>query len=158
MTFREALLAFGAGLVALVVAVQPAGAAIHCTWTSNSPVAFGTYDVASAAPDDANGSVTFNCKGVGSASVTIDLSTGGSGSYAVRRMTRAGVETLDYNLYTNAARTLIFGNGTGGTARYGPTVPPNNVNVLVNIYGRIPALQDKSPGNYADTITATINF
>ena len=158
MTARKLIASVGFAFVALLVASRPAQAAIHCTWSSTNPVAFGTYDVDSPTPDDANGSVTFNCKGVGGASVIIDLSTGGSGTYAVRRMTGSVADTLNYNLYLNATRTQVFGNATGGTFHYGSNVPPNNVDVLVNIYGRIPALQDKTPGTYADTITATINF
>ena len=158
MTARKLAGSCVCALVTLLVAPHPARAAINCTWVSTNPVAFGAYDVFSGTPDDANGSVSFNCKGVGGASVTIDLSTGGSGTYAVRKMTRAGIETLDYNLYLNAARTQIWGNATGGTLHFGPFPPPNNVIVLVNIYGRIPAGQNQSPGNYTDTITATINF
>jgi spore coat protein U-like protein len=142
---------------ALLVAASPAQA-IVCQWRGTSPVSFGSYDVFSGTPNDANGSVTLRCNAVKGELVTIDLSTGGSGTYFPRRMTRAGVETLDYNLYLDATRTQIWGNATGGTLQYGPTVPPSNTNVLINIYGRIPAGQDKSAGNYTDTITATVNY
>jgi len=158
MTARKFSGLCGFFLVTLVAASRPAQAAINCTWRATVPVNFAAYDVFSGTPDDADGSVTYRCTGVGGASVTIDLSTGGSGTYSPRRMTRAGVETLDYNLYRNVTRSEIWGNATGGTFRYGPIVPPNNTNVRVNIYGRIPAGQDKSAGNYADTIVATINF
>ena len=158
MTARRFVWSCGFSFVMLLFASRPAQAAITCSWIATSPDAFGNYDVFSGTPNDANGSVTYRCTGVGGASVTIDLSAGGSGTYFPRRMTRAGIETLDYNLYLDAARTQIWGNATGGTVRYGPTVPPNNTNVTVNIYGRIPPGQDKSAGNYTDTITATINF
>jgi spore coat protein U-like protein len=157
MTLRKLVGSCGFFLVALLGASLPAQA-ITCTWRSTTAVAFGSYDVFSATPDDANGSVTYRCTGVAGAPVTIDLSAGGSATFFPRRMTRAGVETLDYNLYLDAARTQIWGNATGGTVHYGPTVPANNTNVLVNIYGRIPAGQDKSAGTYTDTVVATINF
>jgi len=157
MTARKLAGFMGLFLVTLLTASRPAQA-ISCTWRATAPVAFGAYDVFSGTPDDANGSVTYRCTAVGGAAATIDLSAGSSGTYSPRRMTRAGVETLDYNLYLDATRTQIWGNATGGTFRYGPTVPPNNTNVLVNIYGRIPAGQDKSAGTYSDTIVATINF
>jgi spore coat protein U-like protein len=158
VTARKLVASCGFALVALFLASRPAQAAIHCTWSSTNPVAFGTYDVDSPTPDDANGSVTFNCKGVGGTPVVIDLSTGSSGTFAVRQMTGSVADTLDYNLYLDATRTQIWGDATGGTVHYGLAVPPNNVDVLVNIYGRIPAGQDKTPGNYTDTIVATINF
>ena len=158
MTVRRLFGLLGCCLFGLFVPSQPARAAIHCTWVATAPVAFGTYEVFNPAPDDAVGSLSFNCKGVGGGTVMIDLATGGSGTYAMRTMTGTGADTLNYNLYLDATRTQVWGNGTGGTARYGPTAPPNNVDVLVNIYGRIPAGQDKAPGNYSDTIVATINF
>lgn len=157
MTARSLAGLCGCFLVAVLAGSRPA-AAISCTWRATTAVAFGNYDVFSGTPDDATGSVTYRCTAVQGASITIDLSTGGSGTYSPRRMTRAGVETLDYNLYLNATRTQVWGNATGGTLRYGPIVPPNGGNNLINIYGRIPAGQDKSAGNYTDTIVATINF
>ncbi len=67
-------------------------------------------------------------------------------------------EGLNYNLYLDAARTTIWGDGTGGTQVYSNANPPNNTNVTVTIYGRIPASQDVSAGSYTNTVTATINF
>ena len=158
MTARRLVGLFGSSLVSLLFASRLLAVPPNCQWRATSPVAFGAYDVFSSTPDDAIGSLTYRCNGPTDATVTIDLSAGGSGRYFPRRMTRAGVETLDYNLYLNATRTQIWGNATGGTLQYGPTVAPRNTNIAVDIYGRIPAGQDKSAGDYTDTITATINF
>src|SRR5580658_941909 len=38
----------------------------------------------------------------------------GSGTYTTRTML-SGANKLDYNLYTNAAETTVWGNGTGST-------------------------------------------
>jgi spore coat protein U-like protein len=66
---------------------------------------------------------------------------------------------LLYNLFVDAARTVIWGDGTGGTQFLLVRNPrPNNQDISVPIYGRIPALQDVRVGNYTNTITATINF
>jgi spore coat protein U-like protein len=89
--------------------------------------------------------------------ISISLSDGSSTTFSPRTMTK-GSEVLNYNLYTNAARTTIWGNGTGGTSVYTRRNPPNNSNVNVTIYGRIPAQQDVSAGNYSDTVSAVINF
>ena len=158
MTAQRRVGWFVCSLVTLVFASRLVAAPPNCKWVSTSPVAFGAYDVFSGTPDDAIGSVTFRCNGPAGAVVTIDLSSGGSGTYSPRRMTRAGVETLDYNLHLDATRTQIWGDATGGTLHYGPTVSPRNTDVLINIYGRIPTGQDKSAGTYTDTIVATINF
>ena len=72
-------------------------------------------------------------------------------------MLRSG-QALNYTLYLDAAATQIWGNGTGGSQRVGPLVPPNNQSVNVTIFGKIPAGQDVTVGSYTDTIIATINF
>jgi len=67
---------------------------------------------------------------------------------------------MQYNLYTSAARTQIWGDATGGTAKV------SDSQLLVfgtsqhsyTTYGRIPALQDLAPGTYTDTITVTLNY
>ena len=54
---------------------------------SANGVAFGTYDMLSNAPDDATGSVEIACH-PSQQNVEISLGTGGSGSFAQRRMTQ----------------------------------------------------------------------
>jgi spore coat protein U-like protein len=64
---------------------------------------------------------------------------------------------LQYNLYLDAARTAIWGDGTGGTQSYTTASPPSGTQV-VTIYGRIVAGQDVAAGGFADTVTAIVNF
>ena len=119
-------------------------------------VSFGTYNVFGASPLDSTGSVTYNCTGIVAASrITIDLSRGGAPTFNPRQMLKSG-ETLNYNLYTNAARTTIWGDATSGTSQYGPFTPI--ATGTRTIYGRIPISQDASAGSYTDTVVATINF
>jgi spore coat protein U-like protein len=61
-------------------------------------------------------------------------------------------------LYLNATRTTIWGDGTSGTSRYTRWLVPANQNISLSVYGRIPAQQDVSVGNYTDTVIATIEF
>ncbi|HEY0113985.1 MAG TPA: spore coat U domain-containing protein [Allosphingosinicella sp.] len=115
-------------------------------------VNFGAYDPRSATAADGTGSVTLNCpKNTKTASVSI--STGGSGSYAQRRMT-SGSSVLNYNLHTNASRTTIWGNGSGGTA----TITVGDGSTTLPIYGRIPTRQNVRAGTYSDTTTITVTF
>ena len=128
-------------------------AAATCT-VSTTTVNFGTYDVFSAAPTDSTGAVTYNC----SLATTIRISLSkGSGSFT-RRTLVGSADSLDYNLFLNAARTTVWGNGTGQTQTYSANLPPNNQNVVVTIYGRIDASQDVRAGSYTDTITITIDY
>jgi spore coat protein U-like protein len=140
-------------LVATLAAAAPAHAA-SCT-ISTTAVSFGTYNVFTTASLDSAGSVTYTCSG--NASVTIALNKGLAATFNPRTM-RKGSEALNYNLYRDATRTTIWGDGTGGTTVYSNASVPNSTPVTVTIYGRVPAQQDISAGSYSDTITATINF
>lgn len=138
------------GIVALAAASRPAHA---CTITSSTGVSFGVYNVYAAAPLDSAGTITYSC--TLSISVTIDIGTG-SGTYASRTM-RAGTSTLAYNLYTNAARTTVWGDGTSGTGHHGPVLGLIG-STTVSIYGRVPAGQDVAAGSYTDTVVVTLNY
>ena len=144
---------------AIVVAMVSCGAsdaaAAGCTLSTTS-INFGTYDVFDTAPNDSTGTVTLNCNG-GAKDVTVEIGRGGASSFALRRMVNGAVE-LRYNLYLNAARTTIWGDGTGGTQPYDVGNPPNNKDVTLTIFGRITAEQDVSSGSYSDSVTVTVNY
>ena len=150
---RHALL--GLILLGSVCAARPA-AATSCGFNSVTPVAFGTYDVFSATPDDAVGQFIFQCSVVFALdSIKINLSTGSSGTYSARTL-QNGVNTLSYNLYLDAARSSVWGDTNNGTAQY--TSGLNLFAITVPIYGRIPARQNAKAGNYTDTVVITMLF
>jgi len=156
-TRRRLARAISVGLLAFAcVIVFPTVAHAACT-ISATGVNFGNYDVFTAAADDSTGTITLRC-GNADNHVTVTLSRGSSGTFSPRRMAKAGGEQLAYNVYTDATRTTIWGDGTGGTSIYSQANPPNNQDVVVTVYGRIPASQDVSVGSYTDTLVATINF
>jgi len=124
---------------------------------SATAIVFGTYDPFSPAPHDTAGNIVYRC-GSQDHDITISLDRGSAPSFSQRRMLR-GTEPLFYNLYLDAARTIIWGDGTGGTLAYFLHNPQaNNQDLRVPIYGRIPAGQDVGVGDYANTIVITINF
>jgi spore coat protein U-like protein len=139
---------------AAVIAAGPAEAA--CT-ISTTAVAFGTYNVFSASPDDATGRITFRCTAPRPPLVTIQLDKGGAPSFNPRQM-RQGSEILNYNLYLDSTRSTIWGDGTGGSQTFTQSNPQANRNINVTVYGRIPAGQDVRAGAYSATVTATISF
>jgi spore coat protein U-like protein len=145
-----------AGLAAFVVVPLTAHAAIKCSVTTVG-VAFGFYDVFSSAPLDSAGSVTIRCTGLGTGvePITVALSAGGSGSFQLRTLIR-GSDRMSYNLYLDAGRGQIWGDGTGGSLRYASV--SRNQPVILTIFGRIPPGQDVSAGTYSDTIVVTVNF
>jgi len=120
-------------------------------------VAFGAYDPTSATAVDTVGSLIYSCTQKDH-NIRITLSQGGGTSYATRRMVN-GSNQLFYNLYLDAGRTIIWGDGTGGTQAFFTRNPQgNNQDLTVPIFGRIPVLQNVSVGNYSDTITVTLDF
>ena len=149
---RSGLIGTSLGVLLAIVAAGPAVAA--CT-ISASGVSFGSYNVFSATPLDASGTVTIQCSPL-AINVQVQLSRGGAASFSPRQM-RQGGSTLNYNLYTDVTRLLIWGDGTAGTQVLSALVAAF-VDVVVPVYGRIPAQQNVPAGSYTDTITATIIF
>jgi spore coat protein U-like protein len=139
--------------------------ALDCTFFT-SGVAFGVYDGALATPTDSTGNATLRCTHVGGGAVktsyTIALSRGASGTFLQRQL-RAGNAVLNYNLYTDATRTQVWGDGSAGSAIVAGTLLVNPGNFVINeashpIYGRIPAQQSADSGIYADQILVTLTF
>lgn len=153
--------------VVLTLLAGPPALAGDCT-INVSPIAFGDYDpVAQTAPLDVAGGVSVGCKRTERREqafgvfVSITADTGSSGTYAARTL-RAGGSSLQYNLFTDAARTTVWGDGSSGTAVVGGTVGGANTGQLnprtFPVFGRIPGGQDPAPGAYADTVLITVTF
>lgn len=149
MIFRTAL------LVAAIAALPAAAQAQTCTVLGVTGIAFGAYDPIGAnasVPRDSTGQLQYRCQG--GAAPLVMLSTGASGSFQPRQL-RQAASALGYNLYRDAARAQIWGDGTGGTF----TVQGQRGNRTLVIYGRIfPGQTAAAAGTYADTIVATLNF
>ena len=140
----------------ILVLASPFSAQGACSLTSTS-IAFGSYDIFSPSPLDSLGQIIFRC-GNNDHNVSISLDKGGAASFSSRRMLN-GSNSLNYNLYMDAARTVIWGDGTSGTQNlFVPNPQPNNQDIIVPIYGRIPSGQGAPVGAYTNTLTATINF
>ena len=152
MTQRRFILA---AVIALQGALLTAAAHAACS-LSSAAIAFGNYDPISSTPLDTAGSTVYRC-GTNDHNITITLSRGGGTSFSTRRMVR-GSDQLFYNLYLDAARTVVWGDGSGGTQAYFINNPPNNQNVTVPIFGRAPASQNVAVGAYSDTITITLIY
>jgi spore coat protein U-like protein len=139
----------------ITVAAQNSIADSSCMFTSASPVSFGVYDIFSTMPNNNGvGSLTIDCKGAGNDNFEVSLSTGQSHSYAMRVM-RSGSNRLNYNLYTSADRSVVWGNGRGSSQAM--TVRKNKATTL-SVFGQIPAGQDAAVGTYTDPIVATVTF
>ncbi|MET0517905.1 MAG: spore coat U domain-containing protein [Burkholderiaceae bacterium] len=134
-----------------------------CT-TTTSNVAFGSYNPLAFGNLDSTGSVLISCGGVASVLLPYNLaiSTGGSGSYAARRMSSGGY-TLNYNLYADPAYTTIFGDGSGSSVIKSGSFTLDllglSPNQLHTVYGRVPGRQlTVAPGVYTDSINVTLTY
>jgi spore coat protein U-like protein len=131
---------------------------------STTNVAFGSYNPLAFGNTDSTGSVRVSCGGVAGLLVPykIDLSTGGAGNYAGRRMLR-GAYTLNYNLYTDAAYTSLWGDGSAATLSVSGSILLDLLGLSPAqthwVYGRLPGRQlSAAPGPYTDTISVTLTY
>jgi spore coat protein U-like protein len=118
-------------------------------------VDFGVYDVFAMVDKTTSGSVTVRCtKG---ASVRIDLDDGMNGPS--RKMSN-GSATLDYELYSDVPMATRWGAGASGINPYAPSpTSTSTAAAATTVYAKLPQGQTgATPGNYSDTVTATVNF
>jgi spore coat protein U-like protein len=135
------------------------GYAINCS-VASTPVSFINYDVFSLSPAFSTGTVSVSCNNPDKKPlpVTIAIDSGSSGTFNPRQMKGAtGIDRLNYYLYTNASRTVIWGDGTGGTSKVINNVS-KNIPWNAVIFGALPQRQNVSAGNYSDIIVVNISF
>jgi spore coat protein U-like protein len=113
--------------------------------TSVGDIAFGNYDPTDSVPTDADGSVTI--RATDGLLYTVYIG-------ADRSMT-FGAYNLDYELYSDAARSSVWGSTFATGESYTST---SNAEMTYDIYGRVAALQDVGAGAYSDTVTITVEW
>jgi spore coat protein U-like protein len=150
--------AFGTALV-----LTPAGAAtITTTFAVNMtvqatclisalPLAFGTY---TGLLINAATTITITC--TNTTTYNVGLSPGvGTGATVTNRLMTSGTNTVVYALFSDAARSINWGQTVPTD-----TVPGtgNGAAQVLNVYGRVAAGSYVTPGAYTDTITATVTY
>ncbi len=164
------VLAGAAGLAAAagnaVAATTTTTFAVTATVNANclvaaNPLSFGTY---APGGGDVDLNTTLSVRCTKNTAYTVSLNAGStSGGSLTQRLMGNGTDTLQYNLYTSAARDTVWGDGTASTA----TVPGTGAGLGVpnaishTVYGRLvdsAANQAVSAGSYADTITVTVTY
>jgi len=127
----------------------------NCNINTTLPVVFGAYNPLQFSDLLAQSSVSVTCYGLGSARINLMAGLGGGG--IAGRAMQNGSARLPYQLYLNAARTQVWGDGTDGTSQV-------NVGVFLGtrqnyqIYARIPQRQDVPVGLYTDTVQIRIDL
>lgn len=120
---------------------------------SATNLTFGNYDPLAAQPLDGASTVSVQCTLTTGYGVGLSAGTGSGATVTTRKMTHSS-DTLDYSLYQDAARSLVWGE-TGGEVVSGTGT---GLAQNLSVYGRIPAGQNVNPGGYSDVITVTVTF
>jgi spore coat protein U-like protein len=147
----------GGALVLLACLVVTPARAENCNFTGGW-VSFGVVNPASAGNLDTIGELVLDCNGRIRAEISLSVGAGSGASYSGgRRMTQLfGPGSLRYNLYADASRSQVLGDGTGGSVTL--QVAGKN-DTVIPIYGRIPGPQaGVTSGSYADLIVATVTY
>ncbi len=117
-----------------------------------APVAFGVVDPAQRSLG--TGEVVVSCDAA--ASFEAAISAGGAGG-ATRRMTGPNGGRLDYRLFTDAGRSIPWGDGgSAGDPVAGSS--DGGAPSRLTIYGEVPAQAGVEAGEYLDSLEVTLTF
>src|SRR5262245_61010603 len=127
--------------------------ATSCTIVSAAALNFGTQGVLATNVDQSS-SIQVQCTNTTPYNIGLDAGTGTGATVTTRKLSN-GPAIINYSLYTDAARTTVWGN-TIGTDTVASTGNGGSQNYTV--FGRIPAQTTPAPGTYTDTITVTVTY
>lgn len=142
----------GLCVAALLLAAGPAHAVKPVSGCSvaTQPLGFGPYNPLATAAVQMETSIYIDCAS-SVKFVSLTLGSGPSTKPALRQM-RSGSSALDYAIYRDVQRTVLWRNGETL-----PTVTlPQRGDLMLWLYGTIPALQNVVPGSYSDVLTLTV--
>jgi spore coat protein U-like protein len=133
-----------------------ASVAANCI-VAATPIAFGNYD--GTVEVDVSQNLSVRC--TKNLPYTIRLDGGAAGSFAPRKLAK-GTDLLEYNLFTDGARSTVWGNGTSGSTVAGTGNGMGLASAVSHtIYARLfnnAANQLAPVGNYADTVTVEVAY
>ena len=149
------------GYITLAVALAWRGLSAALCDLAVTGIAFSDYGPLDGGHRDSIGEIHVSCQGAPGQLVAyrVRLSSGTRGAFSPRGM-RGAIGTLTYNLFRNAARSRLWGDGNSGTEMIvgsftisssgGPVMRKHSV------YARIFARQDVRPGTYTDLVQVTV--
>jgi spore coat protein U-like protein len=161
---RLALIAVMYLLLALTTQITARAACADSATISATPLAFNNVNPF-ALPSDSTATITIvytnsnNACTESGAVATLSVGTGSGATAAIRKMT-SGANTLNYTIYSDAARTTVWDNVTG----YGlPSIAigkKSTATQTATAYGRVLTGQSNAAvaSNYADSVTMTLTF
>ena len=119
---------------------------------SATPLAFGTYTGAVA---NSTSAVSVTCTNTTPYNVGLSAGLATGATVTARKMTGPASALLAYALFSDAARTVNWGQTIGTDTVTGTG---NGSAQAITVYGQVAAAQYVAPGAYNDTITATVTY
>jgi spore coat protein U-like protein len=134
-----------------------ANVAAQCN-VSAANLAFGAVDPLGGNVDQ---STTVTVKCTKNSAYTVGLNAGATaGATIAQRLMANGADTMQYNLYTDAGRTTVWGNSAAAPAWVSGTGAGLGTAQVLTVYGRVPTGQPNlAVGSYTETaITVTVTY
>ena len=140
----------------LVLAFAAEASALGCS-ASVTAVSFGGYDSSLPSALDATGGIDITCDSGAPFVLRLDPGQNSWGGFNPRKQKAIlALDTISYNLYRDAARVEVWGNGTSSTfVRQGVGTGAQE-NFI--IYGRVPGGQIIPGGLYTDAVSVTVEW
>lgn len=143
----------GFGLLARALLLLPLPLAAQAVCRVDArPLAFGMLWDLSSHGADADSLVLLDCAAA-TGGLRVSLGPGLNAVQASGRALRNGATSLPYNLYTDAARSQLWGDGTGGSSA---AMAPGNA--MLTVYARIPPVPTPRPGSYSDAVEVIVDW
>ncbi len=118
-----------------------------------------TFPAVDPLSSQTDGATTVTVKCTKNSAYTVGLNAGTTaGSTIAQRLMANGADLMDYNLYTDAGRTSVWGNSAGSWVS-GTGAGMGTAQVL-NVYGRVAAGQTNlAVGTFTEpTVTVTVTY
>ena len=143
-------------MIPAVLVISSHASAQTCT-VSMGNMAFGSVNTLAGAAVDTTATMTITCSGGLNTGQRLCISIGaGSASDATSRKMTSGGNSARYDLYTNSARTTLWGSWETGYDTAGVQLDVSRGSTTnITVYGRFFASQQTVPaGSYTATFTA----
>jgi spore coat protein U-like protein len=140
-----------------ILSIATSANAQNCT-VSMPAMAFGNVNVLAGAAVNTTSTITVTCTGGSAAGqrLCISMGVGSAGDATSREMTGPTAALLRYDLYTDAARTHLWGSWQTGYDTAGVQLDvARRSTTPITIYGKLfGSQQTVAPGSYSSTFTA----
>ena len=123
--------------------------------------AFGAYNPFNSTATTSTATLSVSCQSAASVLVSYTVALGGGHGGVASRSLSSGGASLPYQLYRDAARTQVWGDGTAGSLTLTDGYLLGVVTPVVRTYtayGAIPAGLIVTPGLYSDTIILLLTY